>query len=309
MLMANVVRLADRFLDAERQERLFSCVSLVAVFYLILSIAFFKLGEIEKRHHIRHADPDVQFELMIAPPPTKPIELVPQSTSLDTGKANIGGQTSGAAKTEETKIAAVNNNTKIEEKAHKRSSKLSEDAPLNVGSTNEIKHVLSQNAAQSSGVTTVKQSSNSEVTNGSTLSNGAGTDPIGIGAGGIGIGHGATVGDGEEDDIAGGEKVTMRMRDGRALGNIAPYRKALLIKIAQEWRPLKKHEVVVVLLRLAQDGTVISADVTGSTSKRAAENAARVLSEMQFEPLPDWYRGPELTFEVHLSADGVTADR
>jgi hypothetical protein len=307
MLMQNVVRLADRFLDSERQERLFSCVALVSVFYAILSMAFMKLGEIEKRHHIAHPDPDVCFELMIAPPPKKEMDLAPPVTSLDKGESDIGGEQSSAKKSEETKIAAVNNKAELEDKAHEQLIQKVESAPLNVASTNGIKHTLSQNAAKPSDLSSNKQSSNSELNNGSVIGSGLGTDIAGIGAGGIGKGKGATVGDGKKDDDAGGEKLppVSMMVPGTAQGNIAPYRTALLVKLAGEWRPVKKHEQVVALVRVSHEGAVIEATALEWTHKKSAENAVRVLSGMQFDPLPDWYKGQELTFKIYLDADSA----
>ena len=95
--MRNVVLMSDRFLDRfspegiDRQEKLFSCIALISIFYLMLSIAFVKLGALEQKPRAFLADPNVVFELMVAPPEVKAPLLVPPAPAFDEGKSHIGG--------------------------------------------------------------------------------------------------------------------------------------------------------------------------------------------------------------------------
>jgi TonB family protein len=85
-------------------------------------------------------------------------------------------------------------------------------------------------------------------------------------------------------------------------GNIAPYRKKILTLIAQNWHPLKACGELVVLLNIARDGELLSAEIFQSSGNKkidaSALEAARIT---QYDPLPDWYKGENLNFKVELS--------
>jgi hypothetical protein len=309
MLMANVVRLSDRFLDRsnpesiDRQERLLSCLALVSIFYLILSIAFVKMGELEKRHRVYHPDPSVQFELMIAPPDPKPVPVMPAAPSLVPGRSNTGGQNAASVNSEVVDIPAVVSHPPIATPAavipHPRVNPGLE-APVAVVSSNPVRPAAPV-VSPSPTVPATPQSSDT-TTQGNAANEGVGVDPAGEGNGGTGSGAGTAHGTGDDSDLAGGRKISTALQSASASGNIGPYRKALLLKLAQVWRPAKKHDYVVVGLRLAQDGALIDSWIIEQSSAKAGKSALEAVRGSQYDHLPDWYRGEELSFKLTLQA-------
>lgn len=298
MLMQNVVRLSDRFLDRtnpesiDRQERLRSCVALVSIFYLTLSIGFCKFSELEKRHRVYHPDPNVAFELMIAPKEhSVPVDILPPQTALTDGSANVGGKKNAAPTDTTQNMAAV----KVDDQPKKDESvvlthrlPVDKGAPVAVTSTNQIK--------------SIPVSTTDDTTKGLVQDEGnTGKERKGDGVGIDGVGPGTAIGGGTDIEDAGGKRISTTVEEHVAKGNIAPYRKDLLIRIAQFWRP-KKKDVVVVQIRIAKDGTLLAAQVAGASSDRAAKTALAAVNETPFAPLPIWYRGEDLDFQITLDA-------
>jgi TonB family protein len=86
------------------------------------------------------------------------------------------------------------------------------------------------------------------------------------------------------------------------VGNIAPYRKALLLKLAQNWRPQKNTANLVVLLTIAKDGSLLGSEIFQSSGNRKADREALAACQaVEYEPLPDWYKGEQLQFKIELS--------
>lgn len=293
MLMQNVVRMSDRFLDhknpdaIDRQERLFSCITLVAIFYIIFSIAFMKMSELEKRHRVYHPDPQVQFELMIAPPPPKiaPI-LLPPAPAINDGKVDIGGGAAAAVSAATATIPTLPTNiatTKPNNVAHHIPTPI--EAPVAVAPPAPV---------------AVRPPGESELVQASTATNGSGTAVNGKANGGEGTGVGTTVGDGKEDGNAGGPIISTIETATVARGNISPYRKRMLVNLAQVWRPTKKDEMVLLSIRISSEGHLIDVEVLEASSKKAAKVAVAAVESTEFEPLPGWFKGSELTFKVHL---------
>jgi hypothetical protein len=303
MLMQDVLRLTDRFLDwrnpdaIDRQERLIQCLALVGIVHALLTIGFNQLQELEKRYHRAHALPELHFEFTMLPPPAqpKPAETAPPPTSISEGEMDIGGKQAAAPSSQSAKVPSVNADTRIAEVPH-------------VVTTHRVP--LPQEAPTATAPPAVPQpvkpTTTASETAGSPITDGVAAAPTGEGVDGDGKGHGATVGDGKLNADAGGEVISTRTEHAVAKGNIRPYHLAMLKQVAQTWRPIKRVETVTVVLTIAKDGTLLSSEVLDASTKKAAANALKALADIQFAPLPDWFRGEELAFKITLSAeDGV----
>jgi TonB family protein len=131
-----------------------------------------------------------------------------------------------------------------------------------------------------------------------------GTGTGGSGAGGTGTGTG-DMGAGTGTGNAGGiPAIATRLPTGvtRAMGNIAPYRKDLLVRLAQNWRPKKSYENLIVLITIDHDGKLMGSEIFQSSgSKKADKEALQAVQATEFAPLPEWYKGETLTFKIELS--------
>ncbi len=100
----------------------------------------------------------------------------------------------------------------------------------------------------------------------------------------------------------GGIATTFPRSATRAIGNIGPYRKDLLMRLAKNWTRQANGTVPVVVIELAKDGTLRSVVISVSSGSKESDKAAiEAVKKTQFAPLPDWYRGDKLTFKIELS--------
>jgi TonB family protein len=123
------------------------------------------------------------------------------------------------------------------------------------------------------------------------------------GAGGQ-TGNGGAAGDGRG---AQGQQIAMTSPQtanvATAMGNIAPYRKDMLLRLAANWHP-KKHKEgnIVVVITLSKDGHLLNTElVTSSGNDKLDEYALQTVGKTDFAPLPDWFRGAQLRLKVELA--------
>ena len=87
------------------------------------------------------------------------------------------------------------------------------------------------------------------------------------------------------------------------MGNIGPYRKDLLERVVQNWHP-KKTLYLIVLVTVNHDGKLIASEIfQTSGSKKADKEALAAVQVTDYAPLPDWFKGEQLTFRIVLSQD------
>lgn len=87
----------------------------------------------------------------------------------------------------------------------------------------------------------------------------------------------------------------------RAMGNIAPYRRDMLYRIAQNWHPKFKNENLILQIVIGKDGQLLSAEIIESSGRRKGDKEAIAAVEAtEFAPLPEWYRGEQLTFKIAM---------
>jgi TonB family protein len=87
---------------------------------------------------------------------------------------------------------------------------------------------------------------------------------------------------------------------GRKMGNIAPYRKDMLIRIAEFWRPLESRSIQI-LLTLSGEGVLLDRSIVKSSGIAAMDDEAiAAVSKVRYAPLPLWYKGEQLQFKIEL---------
>jgi TonB family protein len=75
----------------------------------------------------------------------------------------------------------------------------------------------------------------------------------------------------------------------------------MLERIVQNWHP-KKAVSLIVLVTLNQEGHLVSSEIFQSSgSKKSDKEASAAVQQTEFAPLPDWYKGEQLTFKIELS--------
>lgn len=328
-MLREAVRISDRFYgvgDVESitgQGRFQNCIVLVVIFHMLMAITFLKLEELELAHPHIIRDVNVQFEFIPPPPPPPPpaVEL-PKALSLTAGDLPAPGSEAAPKPLASDKIdipSVVAPEVESEPTAVPAkpvpSHRTTVAPPVAVTPTQIIKAKtpLGQVTPKESpkprpdpttaGAAAERALSGTATQGGAPDGAAAGTGTGGEGTGGTGVGEGDK-GDGTGFGTAGGVPIATRLptRARRAMGNIAPYRKDLLMRVAQNWKPKKKNIHLIVLLTVDHDGNLLGAEVFKSSGKKKEDKRAlKAIEETRFAPLPDWYKGNHLTFKVQLS--------
>lgn len=315
--MHEAVKISDRFSDSrdpdsiDRKGQLNQVVILVVIFHAIMGIAFVKMEEYERKHPRLKSDMDLQFQISIpAPEPEfrvvhcpKPIGLIeesPEAKSSSKQKSRENQKvTLPVIKAEQTQQLPS-----LPPATPQLSRETIVQPPIAVLNTNMVKSLPSVNLTGSPNskplVNTVGPRSES-MPSGAAFEGGdpAEDDSNGSGSGqsddGTGTGTGTGVGDHDGSLIS-----RLSGNSSRASGNIAPYRKELLIRIAANWHPRKKAQLVLVV-EIAADGSVSNVEVKESSgSNRVDAEAVSAVESTEFPPLPKWYGGDSLRFEIDL---------
>ncbi len=318
---SDVLRFADRWFDPthpdsiDRQSALVNCLVLVAIFHVVMSIAFVKMQEWEHKH-ARHAARTVEIvfaPLMVAPPELhKQIDkAVPLAPVLIPYEHDSTGSKAGAKKSAEQEAAELKRDENVVNKIDKLqlptvTEKITPVDPIKAlaepVSANPIKQIIQdpvQLVAISQGSKVDHDNdpgklSDQETDNEGDAEHGAG-DSVGI------------------DGSLKGNYGTTNAPPGNAIGkdnttaepqkrDIAPYRKDLLLRIAREWHPPKNHPVnLVVWMIIAKDGRLLMASIVASdTNKRIERQTLESIQRTEFAPLPDWYKTEQLSFKIDL---------
>lgn len=322
--MQTVVKISDRFFDRkdpdsiDRQGQLNQVLVVVVIFHAIMGIAFVKMEEYERKHPRIIKDVDVQFEFT-APPPAPEFRVgeVPKPITLTEGENPDSGSAAAAKPLESDRVslptikAPETLPVPTPEQARPVVSRDTTVAPPVAVTTNNTVKAAPIQAPKASpkaapntanaGATSSSMASGAPQEGGSPDGKEGGTGTGGDGSGGSGTGDGDP-GTGSGFGNIGGDIATKLQSSGRATGNIAPYRKGLLMRIAQNWHPKRKNESMTVRIEIAKDGRVVNVEVTESSGNRKADaEAVAAIEATEFDPLPEWYKGEQLTFQIDLA--------
>ncbi|MBY0360093.1 MAG: TonB family protein [Candidatus Obscuribacterales bacterium] len=321
-MMQEVIRISDRFMDRrdpdsiDRPGQLASVLVVVFIVHALMLIAFLKLEELERKHPRIIHDVDVQFVFQAPPPvPSFKVGEVPKPISLTEGDNPNPG--SAAAKPQEASKLTLPT-VKAPEALTPPATQVARPAvshkttvapPVMVTPTNTIKAAPIPIAKLPSppipnpvtGQLSTSTASGSLQNAGAPGSNNVGTGNKNEGVAGQGTGPGSEQGTGSGPK-EGGQIATVLPNIQRAKGNIGPYRKDLLKRIAQNWHPKKRFDNIVVLAEIGHDGKLLRAELIGSSgNKKADREAVDAIEATEFAPLPDWYKGESIPFKIELA--------
>ncbi len=327
-MMREVIRISDRFtgrdsIDSiDRQGRLLSVIVAVFIFHAIMGIAFSKMEEFQKSRP-RRAVSEVAFSYQMNFVPPEPIVLhrpdVPLAPQLTTGLTSSSGGTSAPAQRGEKVTTAPVTNLPDEHETPAPVSAASSlvdhhipvAPPIAINKPTDVRpNSVSIEAAPAQGFQTgafsTALASGAPFNGGSPSldqsSQGA-TGPGGIGAGGTGKGT-DTVGSGDDNAPVGGQVISYEPPPVLVTrGNIAPYKKKLLLSLAQSWHAPRNFSGLVLLLSIGQDGKLVGCDVLRTSGKEKWDrDAIDAIEATELPPLPDWYKGQSLPVRLELSA-------
>lgn len=324
--MQEVVKIADRFFDRkdpdsiDRQGQLNQVLVIVVIFHAIMGISFVKMEEYERKHPRQITEVNVAFEFNL--PPVIPAIKLPQmpppmgltegenpflAGSADANRKKPSKKVSiEAIKADETndvhqraepaRMPISHETTQLPPVAVTQITPIkSEPRPLPASATNNTESQIdgSNSTAPASGA----NYDASAPDEGKSNSIGKG----GPGAGGSGEQNG-TDGPGSSSGNIEGTKISTTLPSShRAMLNIAPYRKKLLMQIGANWHPTRRVDVAV-RFEVAKDGTAFNAEIVESSHNRKLDAEALAFIEgMTFPPLPEAYQGESLPFEIDLS--------
>lgn len=322
--MAEVVKISDRFFDRkdpdsiDRQGQLNQVLVVVVIFHAIMGIAFVKMEEYERKHPRIIHDTSVNFEFQ-APPPAPDFKVgeVPKAITLTEGENPDSGSAAAAKPREADTVSlptikaaetlpvptpdaakpVVSHETTVAPPVAVVTSTMAKAAPVQAPKSAPKAPTNTTMA----GATSNSQASGAPKEGGGPDGKDGGVGEGGQGSGGAGKGDGDP-GTGSGYGNIGGDEIALNVNNQRAMGNIGPYRKELLMKIAANWHPKHKNETMTVQIQLGKDGSVISCEVVESSgNKRADKEAQAAIESTEFSPLPPWYKGNDMIFRIDLA--------
>jgi TonB family protein len=310
--MKEAVHISDRFFDRrdpdslDRQGQLNQVVIVVVIFHAVMGIAFVKMEEYERKHPRIIKDVDVSFEFA-APPPAPEFKVgeVPRAITLTEGDNPDSGSASSAKPSAADTVSLPT--PKAPETLTVPSPEQARPVTTRKAAVTPPVAVTLNQATKGAPVKAPNPSLSQTMASGAPREGGGpdgsdgGVGDGGDGSGGQGKGEGDP-GTGSGYGNIGGDIATNLKGGTRAMGNIAPYRKDLLMRIAANWHPKNKNESLTVQIQIGRDGQVLSVDVVESSgNKRADKEAVAAIEATEFGPLPEWYKGEQLTFKIDLA--------
>lgn len=325
--MHEVLNIADRFVDCkdpdtlDRQGHLTQVLIVVVIFHLIMGISFIKMEEYEHKHPHFIVDPEVSFEFTPLPAlPRSALDEIPNPISPVQDFADPGNEDQAKSKPENKISIPTNKALEVQVKPRPEPARTSYShiltstppPPVAVTANNPLKPELTQADPNSPeivpGSNDLAGSSSTSPASGASYLAGGIEDGVAIGNGkGIdgsgGPGHHAgDEGTGSNKGNPGDKISTTLPQTKRAMFNITPYCKQIRLQLASNWH-LKLKTDLMVLFVIGRDGKVLSAEISKSSGrKRLDAQAVAAIESIDFDPIPEGYRGDSLTFQVDLSS-------
>lgn len=99
----------------------------------------------------------------------------------------------------------------------------------------------------------------------------------------------------------------VKLVSGQAMGNIVPYRSDVLRRIAIYWGDNNPGRTAV-RLEISSKGKLLNCEILQSSGDAGVDDATvAAISSTRFAPLPQWYRGESIQFQINLRT--VLAER
>lgn len=326
-MMHEATRISDRFIGREslesidRQGRLVSVVAMVFIFHLVSGIALLKMDEYSDKRSRFIPSLDIAFEanVLLKALPT-PVTTAPVATptGLTKGLTNSpGGMIADKLAAEKRTIpmpvaaqqtdvvvsarpaAASELNRKVDVRPETTAKESTPDSSVIATRTPNEGNQFGVNVARNESGAPSK-SGNSE---GSEFGKQDGKTGH-TGVGGISSVSGSE-GTGGEDGFAGGilpvPVATLPVIPPPQKRDIAPYRNNLVALLAKNWKVRGRVNGLTVYLLLSSAGDVVDSRIMRSSGKESVDRSVlEAVENTQFEPLPDWYKGETLAFQIEM---------
>lgn len=309
---ATAVRLAMRYIDSRdplsinKAGRIKPFVLGAAITAVGSMLIMSNMEQLEKQHRHHIEDVDVAFEITCAPPEPsyRAMEkLIPINFDEGAKPAAAGVET---AKAKQDKQAQdLQNSEEIQRVTAEAVRKAVPEAPVAVSRSAIAGDVPTPTVPQptiSPNNPFLGSAANAASPPSAEASNGA-TDgqPGGTNNGGTGFGPGK----GDSNALAGGDFGIQRglgmSAAPVAMGNIGPYKRELIARIKETWKPDQPYETVAVEITVDHEGKLVEKSLVQSTgNKHLDDQLLAALDQTAFNALPDWFRGNQLKIKVVL---------
>lgn len=317
VFMQEVLRISDRYLSDSGSGYFKQVMVLVLIFHMIMGACFLRMQEYEKAHPRPAYNVDVSFlaaELPRSFDLEKSIEPPPISIT-DGDNPNPGGEKGSKAHNDKLSVVSFKEKQEADEQKQHSAQTLdpiseTRQGPVSINTFKQSKVDISNRNAKSQGSisdgsTTQQNAGGSFVKGGSPLTDGSSNGEFLTGNGESGNGTGpSNAGNGGESGNQGDKLQISRnvetVRGG--MGNISPYRMEVLKNLTRSWHPTRKmRDSVTILFQIGRDGTPFDAQVVSSCGNEKMDAEAIAAAEKTtFPPLPDWYKGEALTFQIDM---------
>ena len=316
--MLEVLRISDRYFSDSNSGYFKQVFVLVLVFHMIMGICFMRMQEYERAHPRPIYNVDVSY---LAAEMPREIELSSSDRPLDSmiidgDTPDVGGQTGSKAHSEKLSVPSFKEPKEaIEQKEHTAQTIVSrqtngQDAPLSIVKINQVKpEIPNENAkalgAIQTGSHTQHDASGTFINGGDPNSNGSSNaeEKNGNGQNGAGTGPSDANNGRNAGSVGSPEKLTTHVETaGGAKGNINPYLSEVLMTLRKNWHPTRNMKnPVTIRFAIDRDGVPLDVEVVSSSgSEKMNAEAVAAAEKTIFPPLPDWYKGQQLTFQIDM---------
>ncbi len=324
--MSFVLRICDRLFDKnspeciDRQGQITQATVLVLIFHLIMATAFLKMQEYELKHHkVTRNSINISFSLEDFSAPKlqlKEAEVTqPQPLSLLAGKTKDPGSGTGPACRAEKVSVPIPQSAQRDDNPRPdpmRSRELKNTRLVEANKTandstfaSSSKQNSANNGSHTADNVMIHPGSGVPIESGNVMQQGDAVGGVGIGTDGNGpAAEGA--GDGKTQAPVGSIPLSLKAKEPmlKAMGAIGPYHRALMQQIAEAWKPAQRGLSLTVNLLIARDGTLLSSSIVSSSGNRRADNQAiATIESLTFRPLPEWFKGEDLLFQIDLTSE------
>lgn len=325
-MMHEVTRISDRFIGREslesidRQGRLVSVVAMVFIFHLVTGIALLKMDEFSNKRSRFIPSMDIAFEanvlLKALPAPIVTAASLPTPLALTKGLTNPGGMIADKLAAEKLTVpipAAAHQTDVIVSPRPAAASEQIRKTDVRPETTSKeptpdstVATARTQNGGNQFGANVARNESGAQAKSGTSEGSELGKEDGRTGHTGVG-GTGSVSGSegaGDEEGLAGGvlpAVATLPATPVLQKRDIAPYRNNLVALLAKNWKVPGRVNGLTVYLLLSGDGNVVDSRIVRSSGKESVDRSVlEAVQSTQFEPLPDWYKGETLAFQIAM---------
>lgn len=86
-------------------------------------------------------------------------------------------------------------------------------------------------------------------------------------------------------------------------GCVKSYNDGLKMRLAMNWNSIPSKNLPVILITLDHDGHLVETSIFESSDDQRIDKAALYAATItKYAPLPNWYKGHQITFKINMSS-------